>query len=150
MEKSLQTELKARLQAFRQEPISPMPLKTWLDRNKADLAQSLSPGILLKLRSGNTGKIMAAIAVLLPHCTQCGQIGVVKIFSSRQEHLSYARKVEDALSAGVLKIIRSPSWLVPATLQMGAANYLECAVCGAIWSLAEPERDENGRWERIA
>jgi hypothetical protein len=138
------------LLAFRRNPVSPRGLIAWLDRNQSELAGILSPGILLKLRSNNIQKIMSAIAVLLPACTHCDQVGAPTIFASRQEHSSYAKRVDGAISNGILKRVKSPNWLLPDNSQMGADAYFECAVCGAIWSLVEPERQDNGKWERIA
>ena len=150
MRKMLEAELEKHLRAFRAEPGSPCELKAWLDQNQPELATILSPGILLKLRSPNVGKIMGAIALLLPGCTHCGQVGAPTTFASRQEHSSYAKRVDDAISNNILKRVKAPQWLLPDNSQMGADGYFKCSVCGAIWSLVEPERQDNGKWERIA
>ena len=135
---------------FRKAPVSLHGLKAWLDQNQSELAEILSPGILLKLRSNKIHKIMSAIAVLLPACTHCNQVGAPTIFASRQEHSSYAYRVDDAISNAILTRVKPPYWLLPDNSQMGADAYFECTVCGAIWSLVEPERQDNGKWERIA
>ena len=141
----------AHLLDFRKDPVSLHGLKAWLDQNQSEPDGILSPGILLKLRSTNIQKIMSAIAVLLPACTpHCDQVGVPTVFASRQEHSSYAKTVDGAISNGILKRVKSPNWLLPDNSQMGADAYFECGVGGAIWSLVEPERQDNGKWERIA
>ena len=66
------------------------------------------------------------------------------------EQLAYSSRVDVALSSGELVRIKRPQWLQHGGTQLGADAYFECKFCGAIWTLVEPERQDNGMWQRIA
>lgn len=146
----LSSEMQEELRKFRQGEVDLASFRQWVEVNQDKLSTRTSPGILLKLRRGNTQKVMAAIADILPSCAQCGQIGVLGDFSSRPEHAKVGKAVEAALYAGILKRIPRPLWVGESFLRLGADAYFCCVHCGSIWCLVEPEQHDNGFWRRFA
>lgn len=104
------------------------------------MTTQVSAGTLLKLRRGNTQKVMASIAVLFPDCAKCSHICPTGPFSTRQEHAGCASKVEIAVKNGDLSRIPKPNWSAIDNSQLGADAYFKCTGCGSVWTLVEPER----------
>lgn len=146
----LEKDIADRLRAFRKEPINQDAFRDWVRKNHSRLAPQCAPGLILKLRSRDVQTIMSSIANLIPACSQCVQVGEQKIFESRAEQLSYARRVDATLNGGPLKRIKRPNWFQHDGAQLGPDGYFECTSCGAFWTLVEPERQYNGLWQRIA
>jgi hypothetical protein len=150
MKSLLDSDFQEEFVKFRQGAISLGVFQQWVERNYERLATQVSAGILLKLRRGNAQKVMASIAVLVPDCAKCGHICPRGPFTTRQEHAGCASKVEIAVKNGDLSRIPPPNWRPIDNSQLGADAYFECTACGSVWTLVEPERQDNGMWDRLA
>lgn len=132
------------------ERIRGSPATTEVEKNHDRLAMHISAGNFLKLRRGDTQKVMASIAVVLPACVKCGNICPAGPFITRQDHATCATNVDAAVKNGDLCRIPQPNWASIDNSQLGADAYFRCTGCGSVWTLVEPERQENGTSERLA
>lgn len=148
--RQISKDLIDRLRAFRNAPLKQKDLRVWVRQERAQLDQQFAPGLVLKLCSRDLQSIMSSIAILVPACSKCAKTGEQKIFGSRIEQLAYSNRVDLALESGELVRIKRPQWFQHCSTQLGADAYFECKFCGAIWTLVEPERQDNGMWQRIA
>lgn len=146
----LDSDLHEEFAKFRQGNIDHGIFQQWVENNYDRLARHISVGNLLKLRRGDIRKAMASIATLLPSCGKCGNIYQAGPFTTRQDHATCASKVDLAMKNGELIRIPQPIWSPIDNSQLGADAYFECTGCGSIWTLVEPERQDNGTWERLA
>jgi hypothetical protein len=146
----LDNDIHEELVNFRQGAINLGVFQHWVEKNHDRLAAQIPAGILLKLRRGDVRKIMASIAKLIPTCARCGQICQVGPFTTRQAHAKCASNVDAAVKNAVLSRIAQPNWVPIGNSQFGAAGYFKCTGCGSVWTLVEPERQDNGTWERLA
>lgn len=135
---------------FRSNPIDLNSFHNWIKASHAELLTHLSPGILLKLTRGDTAKVLITISKILPACSNCADICKEGAFANRSEHVSCASRVDLAILDGYLERIKKPSWVGQDNFQLGADAYYKCSSCGSIWTLVEPERQDNGLWERLA
>lgn len=138
------------LQRYRAGGLELTQLRAWLAVEASRVAIQLPRGPLLRLRHGDDPTAMAAVAQLLPACTQCASVGTPRQFASRDEYRSYSARRDAAVGTGVLTEIASPGWegQLPATA--GSVMHCRCSRCGSLWAFIEPERQENGSWSRIA
>jgi hypothetical protein len=143
-------QLAERLRALRAEPRELASFQVWVKANRSVLSTEMSPGNLLKLSHGNMAKVMEALVNLLPDCTRCGRICQPGPFASRIEHAECASLVDSAVNDEVLLRVKRPGWVLLDQRQLGADAYFECRNCGALWTLVEPERQDNGLWERLS
>lgn len=139
-----------KLQAFRSGNMRLLDFQTWA-ANSVDLTNSQIPsGILLKLKRGDVPKVMAAIVSLIPACKACSQLPKPKEFTNRAEHADCALRVDACIAVGVLQRIKCPDWVSLQESHVGAYACYMCATCESMWLLVEPERQDNGLWERLA
>lgn len=138
-----------KLREFQRGSVDLLSFQQWIELHYDQLTPLVAPGALLKLRRGDKQKALKAVGQLLPSCPDCAQLCEGRVFSSREEHGVCAARVEDSLRAGTLKRIQRPDWFHPSELHFGADGYFECTMCGTIWTLVEPEREDNGLWERL-
>lgn len=140
----------ANLRKFRRGDIDLPSFQDWIARQSTNLSLMVPTGVLLKLRRGDKEKAMRAVARLLPACAYCGQMPAVGVFTSREQHSTYASWVTQAVRNGTFKPIPRPDWLHSTQQHFGADGYFQCTNCGSLWTLVEPEREDNGLWERLA
>lgn len=150
MKSLLDIDLHEEFVNFRQGVIDLGIFQQWVEKNHDRLATHISAGTLLKLRRGDIRKVMASIAMLLPSCVKCGNICQAGPFTTRQDHATCASNVDVAMKNGVLSRIPQPNWSPIDSSQLGADAYFKCTSCGSVWTLVEPERQDNGTWERLA
>jgi hypothetical protein len=150
MKSLLDSDLHDEFVNFRQGVIGLDIFQQWVEKNHDRLATHISAGNLLKLRRGDIHKVMASIAKVLPSCIKCGNICQAGPFTTRHDHATCASNVEMALKNGEISRIPLPSWAPIDNSQLGADAYFKCMGCGSVWTLVEPERQDNGTWERLA
>jgi hypothetical protein len=124
--------------------------KDWVSSVSKDLSTEVSRGAMLKLKRGGKSEILEVSTLLFSACDQCLNLFPQGEFASRLEHSDCVKKVDAAISQGLLTRVDQPDWFKPSTNQIGSDAYYRCTSCGALWSLVEPERQYHGLWERIA
>lgn len=135
---------------FRRGMINLGVFQRWVEENRERLAEQIAAGILLKLRRGDLQKAMASLATLIPTCVKCRSICQAGPFMTRQDHAKCALNVDIVVKNGHLSQIPRPNWTPIDNSQLGADAYFICTGCGSVWTLVEPERQDNGTWQRLA
>lgn len=148
--KQLSSLLECKLREIREDPNKFGPFQVWMQSNEDALAGLISQGDLLRLKRGDLPRVMNALTRLLPSCSACGKLWPRGAFSSRADHQACAQRVDMALADGVLRRTDRPAWVLSDVSQFGSDAYYGCVNCGAHWILVEPEREDNGLWDRIA
>jgi hypothetical protein len=138
------------LDNYRADHVDDAQFNAWLQVEIARLDAQIPRGLLLKLKRGSKYVRMSAIGQLLPPCGQCALVGVPKKFESRSEYGDYSRRRDDVVSVGALVEIKPPAWANEGPGSPGAAMYYRCVSCGSLWAFVEPEREDNGSWNRLA
>jgi hypothetical protein len=149
MAHSLDPRIIEKLRDFQKGQVDLQSFQQWISVHSDQLRLGLAPGVLLNLKRGDKQKAMKAAAMALPACSDCGHLCDSGVFSSRQEHSACAAQVKESVRKGTLKGIPRPNWFRASPHNLGADGYFECGNCSAIWTLVEPEREDNGLWERI-
>ncbi|WP_230943306.1 hypothetical protein [Burkholderia cepacia] len=134
---------------YRDRGVDLQQLRAWLDNQGARVEAQIPRGQLLKLRRGSEAQSNGAIAQLLPACTHCRGIGLSKQFVSRMEYQQYSQRRDAAVANGILTEIVPPLFDSEGSGSAGSAMYYRCSQCHSIWVFVEPERAENGSWNRI-
>ncbi|RBB38752.1 hypothetical protein DPV79_17505 [Burkholderia reimsis] len=134
---------------YRDRDIGLQQLRAWLDSQGARVEAQISRGQLLKLRRGSEAQSNGAVAQLLPACTHCLGIGLPKQFVSRTEYQQYSQRRDAALASGSLTEIAPPSFDSEGAGSAGSVMYYRCTHCHSIWAFVEPEKAENGSWNRV-
>ncbi|WP_244136435.1 hypothetical protein [Burkholderia sp. BCC0405] len=134
---------------YRDQDIDLQHLRAWLDSEGVRVEAQIPRGQLLKLRRGNEAQSNGAVAQLLPACTRCLSIGSPKQFVSRVEYQQYSQRRDAAVANGDLAEIVPPAFDFEGAGSAGAAMYYRCTHCHSIWAFVEPEKAENGSWNRI-
>jgi hypothetical protein len=145
----LDPEIIGKLKEFQKGELDLQSFQKWISVHSDQLRLFLAPDVLLCLKRGDKQKAMKAVVMVLPACSACAHIGDIGVFSSRQEHSACIARVKESVLRGVLKGIPRPKWFHASGHNLGADGYFECENCSAIWTLVEPEREDNGLWERL-
>jgi hypothetical protein len=148
--KEMDKDISGMLTAYREGSIDLAKFKMWIEAENPRIAAQSPRGQLLKLRHGNDYARMVAIARLLPSCEKCAMIGAPRQFASRQEYEVHSKRRDVLVASGTLRTITPPSWTCDSPPTAEAVMYYTCSTCGSIWVFGEPERAENGFWERLA
>jgi hypothetical protein len=98
------------LRRYRGGDVDLAQLRAWLSMETPRVAKQVQRGPLLRLRHGDDSTAMAAVAQLLPACTQCAIVGGAKQFVSRDEYRSYSQRRDGVVAARVLMEIAPPDW----------------------------------------
>jgi len=83
MKTLLNNDIYEKFANFRQGIVGLGGFQQWVEENHERLAAQIAAGILLKLRRGDTRKVMASIATLVPTCVKCGSICQAGPFTTR-------------------------------------------------------------------
>jgi hypothetical protein len=150
MNENIDSALIAELKRLRSGAIDLPSFQRWLSEDQQKLGQSVSSGILLKLKRGDERQAMKAAETLLPTCVKCRDICKHGGFLTRQEYALCASQVARAVENSTLTAIARPRWFYSDDKHYGADGYFKCNTCDAFWTLVAPEREDNGLWERIA
>lgn len=150
MNNNLKFELVSELKSFRSGAIDASSFREWIVVNYKDLEPLISPGLLIKLKRGSEPQMRATVASLLPSCPNCRDICEEGSFLTREEYVTCTSKVTEAVRTGSLAPVGRPSWFNPEDKHFGADGYYKCNICEAMWTLVNPEREDNGLWERVA
>ncbi|WP_175873903.1 hypothetical protein [Burkholderia sp. BCC0397] len=134
---------------YRDRDINLQQLRAWLDHEGTRIEAKITRGQLLKLKRGGEAQSNGVIAQLLPACECCFGVGSPKQFVSRLEYQQYSQRRDAAVSSEVLVEVSSPPFDFDGLEAAGSAMYYCCARCHSIWVFIEPERMENGSWNRI-
>jgi len=137
------------LRRYREQDIDLHQLRVWLDGERTRVDAHIPRGEWLKLRRGSEAQSNGAIARLLPACMHCLGVGKPKAFASHHEYQQYAHRRDAAIANGVLSDIPQPHFSSEGPDSAGSAMYCRCTCCRAIWAFVEPEKAENGSWNRI-
>lgn len=147
---NLSNDFEAALREVRSNPGMKDEFQKWVRAHNESLSNHLSQGVYLRLARGDIEKVMSSVAALLPGCSHCERICSQGAFDSRSEQHECERRVDAALQGGDLRRVKRPVWFNPHHSQLGSDGYFECVTCGSVWTLVEPERQDNGLWERIS
>ncbi|ORT88149.1 hypothetical protein B7G54_05950 [Burkholderia puraquae] len=137
------------LRRYRERDIDLHQLRVWLDGERTRVDAQIPRGELLKLKRGSEAQSNYAIARLLPACIRCLGVGEPKAFVSRQEYQQYIHRRDAAIANGVLSEIPEPHFSSEGPDSTGSAMCCRCTFCRSIWVFVEPEKAENGSWNRI-
>jgi hypothetical protein len=91
-----------------------------------------------------------SLFLLLPACIECQNLCQEGTFWSRHEQGKCPAQIVNSVQKGYLRKISRPEWVHSGGTHFGADAYFECTICSAIWTMVEPEREDNGLWERLA
>ncbi|WP_346779084.1 hypothetical protein [Burkholderia sp. Tr-20390] len=133
---------------YRDRDIDLQQLRVWLGNESARVEAQIPRGQLLKLRRGSEARSNGVIAQLLPACEYCLAVGSPKQFESRLEYQQYSQRRDTAVTSGVLADIAPPRFDSEGPGSAGSAMYYRCTRCHAIWAFVEPEKAEDGAWNR--
>lgn len=136
---------------FRLENIDLHFFQEWANLNSKILSDmKISDGLSLRLRRGDKQTVMKSIASILPPCKQCNALPPSIFFYNRQDQENVFLKINSFLKNGILNNISKPDWYHPDSKPFGADTYYICATCNSMWTLVQPEHEDNGCWQRIA
>ena len=142
-------DIESMLRRYRDRDIDLRQLRVWLGNESARVEAQIPRGQLQKLKRGSEAQGNGVIAQLLPACDYCLGIGSAEQFVSRQEYQQYSQRRDVAVTNGVLAEIVPPPFDPEGQGAAGAATYYRCTRCHSIWVFVEPERAENGSWDRV-
>ncbi|MCU9953852.1 hypothetical protein OEJ37_10830 [Burkholderia sp. BKH01] len=137
------------LRRYRDQDIDLQQLRAWLDKEGVRVEAQIPRGQLLKIRRGSEAQSNGVIAQLLPACARCRSIGSPKQFVSRVEYQQYSQRRDAAVANGFLAEISPPVFDFERAGSVGSTMYYRCTHCNSIWAFVEPEKAENGSWNRI-
>ncbi|WP_241021075.1 hypothetical protein [Burkholderia sp. Ac-20344] len=142
-------DIQRMLRRYRNRDIDLQHLRVWLDNEGARVEAQVPRGQLLKLKRGSEAQSNGVVALLLPACAYCLRVGSPKQFVSRLEYQQYSQRRDTAVASGVLAEIAPPPFDSEGAGSAGSAMYYRCTRCHAIWVFVEPEKAENGSWNRV-
>ncbi|OXI96899.1 hypothetical protein CFB41_28090 [Burkholderia sp. AU33803] len=142
-------DIQQMLRRYRDQDIDLQQLRAWLDSERTRVDAQIPRGQLLKLKRGSEAQSNGAVAQLLPACGYCLSVGSPKQFVSRQEYQQYSQRRDAAVASGVLAEIAPPPFDSEGPGSAGSAMYYRCTRCHSIWVFVEPERADNGLWDRV-
>ncbi|WP_175959709.1 hypothetical protein [Burkholderia pyrrocinia] len=134
---------------YRDRDIDLQQLRAWLGSEGARVDAQIPRGLLLNLTRGSEAQSNGAVAQLLPACARCLSIGSPKQFVSRVEYQQYSQRRDAAVANGFLAEIAPPAFDFEGVGTAGSTMYHRCTDCHSIWAFVEPEKMENGSWNRI-
>lgn len=106
---------------------------------------SISRGLQLKLQYGDFNALLSVARALVPSCDLCNSVHASVEFATADEFEMCARSVDAAEQRHVLaRVQRSAPSYDP------FATRYTCRSCGALWTLADPDREVRGYWRRLA
>ncbi|MBY8603473.1 MAG: hypothetical protein IOC39_19230 [Burkholderia sp.] len=146
---AMDQDIQKMLRRYRDRDIDLQQLRVWLDNESARVEAQIPRGQLLKLRRGSEAQSNGVVAQLLPACEHCLGVGSPKQFVSRLEYQQYSQRRDAAVTSGVLAEIAPPPFDSEGPGSAGSAMYYRCTRCHSIWVFVEPERAENGSWNRV-
>jgi len=136
---------------FRSESLSLHDFQSWLGASTSSEVSAISPGVLLRLKSGGVERVMLAVAKILPACAICEGISEERVFQDLAEHRQCSDRLGSVLALEKMVRIPRPEWVTDEiTFQYGIDGYYQCLSCDTRWMLIEPERGRYGEWLRIS
>lgn len=145
-----ETRLSEELLSLRRDDTSLQSFQEWVGAYQSEISQLVSPGIYLRLRRGTKEEVMHEGVRLVGSCNNCKNVYPEGDFVPRVKHEECAARVEVAVSAGVLELVRRPAWIGHRLQNIGSDRYFRCKTCDSVWTHIAPERHDDGLWERIA
>jgi hypothetical protein len=146
---AMDQDIQNMLHRYRERDINLSQLRAWLDGEWTRVEAQIPRGQWLKLKRGSEAQTNGAIARLLPACLHCLSVGEPKQFASRLEFQQYSQSRDAAVAKGIFSEIPSPDFSFEEVGSAGSVMYYRCTQCRSFWSFVEPEREENGSWNRI-
>lgn len=135
---------------LQKDPNSLQIFHSWIKKNNLLFQNEISAGELLRLKNGPMQEVLRIAIKFRLSCQYCKLFPTQKYFLCRSDFNSVMTCLEMLASQSVLARIKPPLWYSSNGNYTGAEGFFECKVCGAIWQVTIPEKEDNGSINRIA
>ncbi len=145
----IKSEITKILEKFLRGNISRGKLVQWAEDHNQEITDLTSRGEYLRLKYCERRDIREILDKLKP-CPVCSRFSGFVSFSGHDDFGKKQKEVDFAVESGKLRHIKRPSWYKDRSDEIaGGELFYECLKCGAVWSVAFPERIFNGSVVRI-